>query len=101
MERTYMEGMLMGTPGSNGLAIRSDEMRTSSWGGSLMRYDAPGSTGVYQEGETGNSVSEIEQQAAGRGSVYNPPAVGPFPAWGPNQVQGAWQWWAAAPNRRW
>ena len=100
MERTYMEGMLMGTPGSNGLAIRSDEMRTSSRGGRLMRYDAPGSTGVHQEGEAGNGIGEIEEQAPGGGGVYNPLAAALFPASGPSQEHGAWQWWAACPNRR-
>ena len=59
----------------------------------MILREAPVSTRIH--------ISQVEQGAASGSCVYDPPVVALFPASGPSQEQGAWQWCAAAPNRRW
>ena len=95
----YVKGLVAGTQSRNRLAISCNEIRASGRGRGMMRDNTPGGPSVHEKLEARVHISQVEQGAAGRSSVYDPPVVAPFPASGPSQEQDAWQWWTAAPNR--
>ena len=57
----------------------------------MRRDDSAGCTGVNQEDEAVEVISDVKKRAPGSGSVYSPPVAGPFPNCWPSQEQGAWQ----------